>query len=333
MWRSIAGPLDNGDSEELQLRRNLKQETLAELLATGEQVWIDLVDPGTQEIDWLAEHGGLHPAVVSDLRRNDRRPTLMVYPDYIFLSLFQPQREREKIVGCEIHCIISDTFFLTVRASAASAVEEAYDRVAKNPDVWDRGLGYFLYLTMQAVIDSFYPVIDRITLRLNKLEETLLLESSRRSDISRQTVYIIKQQLINMRQMVAPQREVISSVIGEERLSQNGESISRFRHLYERLLRVYDVIDSQRDLASNVLDLIRSAESARLSDAVMRLTIISMIFIPLTFVIGLFQFDFITTEPELTIPIPGWTVFLLILGLIATLSLGLSMFFRQRGWL
>jgi magnesium transporter len=106
-----------------------------------------------------------------------------------------------------------------------------------------------------------------------------------------------------------------------------------FRHLYERVLRVYDVIDSQRDLWSNVLDLIESQDSARMGDAVNRLTVLSMIFLPLTFIVGLFGLNFITTEPELSIPLPGQFVFGIIVLITLITSAILFVLFRRRGWL
>jgi magnesium transporter len=133
--------------------------------------------------------------------------------------------------------------------------------------------------------------------------------------------------------MVAPQREVISNVIGEERLSKTSENRDLFRHLYERLLRIYDVIDSQRDLASNVLDLIESQEATNLANAVSRLTVISMIFLPLTFLVGLFGLNFITTTPEWTIPLRGDWVFALILVVTIISGILLGIYFRKRGWL
>jgi magnesium transporter len=93
------------------------------------------------------------------------------------------------------------------------------------------------------------------------------------------------------------------------------------------------VIDSQRDLASNVLDLIESQEATNLANAVSRLTVISMIFLPLTFLVGLFGLNFITTAPEWTIPLPGDWVFGLILGITIVSGFILALYFRKRGWL
>ncbi len=133
--------------------------------------------------------------------------------------------------------------------------------------------------------------------------------------------------------MVAPQREVLSNAIGEERLAKTNEDRDLFRHLYERLLRIYDVIDAQRDLASNVLDLVESQHSVTMANAVSRLTIFSMIFLPLTFLVGLFGLNFVTTNPEFAIPISGESLFWLILILTAISAAVMAWFFRRRGWL
>lgn len=146
-------------------------------------------------------------------------------------------------------------------------------------------------------------------------------------------VYRIKQQLISMRQMVAPQRQVLANAIGEERLTRTDESRDLFRHLYERLVQVYDIIDSQRDLSSNVLDLIQSQASARLGDAMTRLTIFSMVFLPLTFITGFFELNFITTESEMRIPLPGQMVFIIMLIVMTIIASTMIWFFRKREWI
>jgi magnesium transporter len=132
--------------------------------------------------------------------------------------------------------------------------------------------------------------------------------------------------------MVAPQREVLSNVIGEERLARTNENRDLFRHLYERLMRVYDIIDSQRDLSSNVLDLLQSRESQKLGKAVNRLTIFSMIFLPLTFISGFFELNFITPTAPLLIPLTGTMLFILIILSMVVIVGGMIWFFRRQGW-
>lgn len=275
MMRSLAAPAHLDEQDEFTLRRNLTLDSLEEALQNGELLWLDSVDPDDEEIRWLERVLNLHPAVVSDLRREDRRPALMVYPEYLFLSLFQARVDKSIIISDEIHCIVGQNFFLTVRHETSSAVDGAYERAAQNAEYWRRGVPYFLYLAMQFIVDSYYPLIDRISNQLNKLEEQAMVDGGK--DLQR-SVFRLKQQLINLRQMVAPQREVVSNVIGEERLSKTSENRDLFRHLYERLLRIYDVIDAQRDLASNVLDLIESQEASNLANAVSRLTVLSRMF-------------------------------------------------------
>jgi magnesium transporter len=330
MIRSLVLPQAVLNGEEVALRRNLTRENLETVVKEDNFVWIDCVDVEEHEVVWLENTFHLHPAVVSDLRRDDRRPTLLVYPEYLFISLFQARLSKNAIASDEIHCLAGNTFFITVRHSTSTAIEIAYERAAQNGDYWKRGISYFLYLVFQFIIDSYYPVLDRVSNQLNKLEEQAMENGSKELQRS---VYRVKQQLILLRQMVAPQREVISNVIGEERLSRTSEERELFRHLYERLLRIYDVIDSQRDLASNVLDLIESQESSKLATAVNRLTVLSMIFLPLTFLVGLFGLNFVTTKPEWEIPLPGDSVFILILLFTALSAAAMAYYFRKRGWL
>lgn len=122
-------------------------------------------------------------------------------------------------------------------------------------------MAYFLYLTAQHVIDTYYPILDRINTQLNGLEERLLSDSDDKQ--AQKSVYVIKQNLIGLRQMIAPQREVLSNLIGEQRVSNESDIRDLFRHLYERLLGIYDVIDSQRELTNNVLEIIANQQSRK----------------------------------------------------------------------
>ncbi len=330
-----AEPSTDGASETVSgdagiLRRNLTEENLEKCLAEGCTMWIDIITPDEKEIHWLEGLLELSATVVADLLREDRRPTLLVYPHYLFLSLFQPYVQSNAIVGKEIHCIIGQNFCVTVRQADAPALEEAYNRVAQNPDSGKRGVAYFLYLTAQHVIDTYYPVLDHISNQLNELEEKLLNDGADKQ--AQKSVYRIKQHLIGLRQMIAPQREVLSNLIGEERVSSNDDIRDLFRHLYERLLGIYDVIDSQRDLTSNVLEIIANQHSRKMGEALTRLTIFSMVFLPLTFFIGFFQLPFATIKDPVELPISGQTIFLILTVLMITSVVGMIALFRNRGW-
>jgi magnesium transporter len=312
------------------LRRNLTQESLEKCLADGCTMWIDIVTPEANEIGWLEGLLQLSPNVVEDLLREDRRPTLLVYPTYLFLSLFQPSLQADTIVGKEIHCLLGEHFFITVRQADTTAIEVAYDRVAQNIDTWQRGIAYFLYLTAQHVIDTYYPLVDRISNQLNQLEEKLLSDDGDKQ--AQRTVYRVKQHLIGLRQMIAPQREVLSNLTGEKRLSQNDDIRDLFRHLYDRLLGIYDVIDTQRDLTGNVLDIIANQQSRKMGDAINRLTVISMVFLPFTFFLGLFDSNFFTIGSSVHLPINGLAMFLFIVVTMSASIAGTLMVFRWRSW-
>lgn len=330
MIRSLVIVANTNTEDASILRRNLPQENLEKCLVEGCTVWIDLVTPEDEEIRWLETWLHLSPTVVADLLREDRRPTLHVYPQYLFLSLFQPHAHGNSVLGKEIHCIIGDNFYITVRKEDANALEEAYTRVAQNPDSWQRGVAYFLYLTAQNIIDTYYPLLDRISTQLSDLEEKLL--NDRDNKHAQKSVYRIKQKLISLRQMIAPQREVLSNLMGEQRVSSNSDIRDLFRHLYERLLGIYDVIDSQRDLTNNVLEIIANQQSSKMGEAVNRLTIISLVFLPFTFFLGLFDSNLFTVVSPFVVPINGLILsIVIILLMVGSISI-MRVFFQQRGW-
>jgi magnesium transporter len=321
---------ENASGAASTLRRNLTPENLETCLAEGCTLWIDIIAPEDKEIHWLEGWLQLSPTVVADLLREDRRPTLLVYPGYLFLSLFQPYAQSNTLVSKEIHCLIGEQYYVTVRKADATALEEAYDRVAQNPASWNRGVAYFLYLTAQHIIDTYYPLLDRISNQLNELEAKLLSDSDDKH--AQKSVYRIKQHLIGLRQMIAPQREVLSNLIGEQRVASNSDIRDLFRHLYERLLGIYDVIDSQRELTNNVLEIIANQQSRKMGEALNRLTILSMVFLPFTFFVGLFDSNFFTIGETVILPINGLVISILITLLMVASIVIMRLLFQQRGW-
>jgi magnesium transporter len=323
---------DTPAPETSNLRRNVTQESLEKCFAEGCVMWIDVTTPTEKDIHWLENLLQLSPNVVADLLREDRRPTLLVYPGYLFLSLFQPYvpSNGQGIVGQEVHCIIGENYYVTVRKANASALEEAYNRVAQNPDSWQRGVAYFFYLTAQHVIDTYYPLLDRVNNQLNELEAKLMDDGGDKH--AQKSVYRIKQQLIRLRQMIAPQREVLSNLIGEQRVSTNSDIRDLFRHLYERLLGIYDVIDSQRDLTNNVLEIIANQEARKMGEAVNRLTIISLVFLPFTFFLSMFDSNFFQIGESVVLPINGLAISVLITLLMIGSIVLMRLFFQRRGW-
>jgi magnesium transporter len=320
----------NTSSNRNTLRRNLSQENLEQCLPENCIMWLDVVDPTEKEIKWLETWLHLSPVVVSDLSREDRRPTLLVYPEYLFLSLFQPRTQGKKLISQEIHCIIGEHYCVTVRQSESTAIDEAYNRVVQNPDSWERGVAYFLYLTSQHIVDTYYPLLDRISIQLNDLEEKLLTSSDDKQ--AQKALYNIKQNLIGLRQMIAPQREVVSNLIGEQRVSGNSDTRDLFRHLYERLLGIYDVIDSQRDLTNNVLEIINNQQSRKMGEAVNRLTIISMVVLPFTFFLGFFDSNIFAIGETVTLPVNGLVFSILLTGLMLMTIAVMRSIFQKQGW-
>lgn len=331
MIRSLVASADAVFDDDFTPGRNFSMERLEEALANGDMLWIDIVNSEEKEVRWLEGQLGLHPTVTQDLLREDRRPSLMLYSKYIFISLFQPNLRLNKVESQEVHCLIGKNYLVTVRNPEAKAIDEAYNRAANSVGPWRLGIGHFLYLTIQQVVDSYYPLVDRISLQLNQIEESLLANGNNKE--ARKPIYMIKGQLIGLRQMVAPQREVLSNAIGEELVANSAEMRDLFRHLYERLLRVYDVIDSQRDLSNSLIDFIDSRETNKLGETVSRLTILSMIFLPLTFLASLFELNFATTEDPIILPIRGAVMFSIVLfSMVLSVAL-LALMFRKRGWI
>ena len=132
MVPAVEGNAENVSDTEMTLRRNLTQENLEKNLDEGCFMWIDIISPEESEIHWLKGFLKLSPVVIADLLREDRRPTLLVYPQYLFLSLFQPHAHSKNLVSKEIHCIIGKNYYVTVRAADRMTVDQVAAEVRQH---------------------------------------------------------------------------------------------------------------------------------------------------------------------------------------------------------
>jgi magnesium transporter len=192
-------------------------------------------------------------------------------------------------------------------------------------------VAYFLYLTAQHTIDTYYPLLDRTSNWLHELEERFLNDSDDKQ--AQKSVYRIKNHLIRLRQMIAPQREVLSNLMGEQLVSSNSDVRDLFRHLYERLLGIYDVIDAQRDLSSNVLEIISNHHARKIGGAVNRLTIISMVFLPFALFVGMFDAGFFSVSEAVNLPVDGLGITIVIVLMMIASIVIMRRVFQQRGWI
>jgi magnesium transporter len=265
---------------------SLDDDRLDALLAGDDFFWLDLEAPSVHDIEVLARRFGLHELAVEDSMEFGQRPKLDDYGETALLVFYGAHPDGSPV---EVHLHLSGSWMVSLHHAGAPALRAAADRVAREPPRTEEEAVYRL---LDTLTDTFFPVLEGIDDEIDRLMDEMV---ERPTTAQRQELFDLRRRLIELRRIVAPQRDV---------LARGGEMISHlpglevdtardwFRDIYDHLLRIAELIDSYRDLLAGALDVYLSTVSNRLNAVSKQLAIVATIFLPLTFVTGFFGQNF-----------------------------------------
>jgi magnesium transporter len=307
-------------SEEMHFNR----ENVEKLLAGDSFFWVDVAQPNEADYAILRDVFKFHPLAVEDSEKFEQRAKIDDYDDYVFIVVYGAVPDDDRLV--EVHCFYSEKFLVTVHRDDAPAFTEVRERYVKRKKVDDPGR--LLYRIIDALVDSFFPILADFDDRIDELENQTFLNAS---DAQLQEIFQMKRLLVGMRKAITPQRDMFAGLIGgvAELPGMSAEDERYFRDIYDHLIRISDLIDTYRDLLTSSMDVYLSTVSNRLNSVMKQLTIMATVFLPLTFVTGFFGQNF------------GWMVghigsgpvfFGLGIGLEIVTVAALFTLFKKRGW-
>jgi len=297
------------------IERALKDDSL---------LWLDFADTGPETITLLREVFKIHPLAVEDAQEFNQRPKAEDYEDFVYLVAYGALGLDQPLA--EVHCFYAEHFFVTVHRGEIPAIADAC--TALNRMYTDRRL-VAMYRLLDALVDSMFPFLATFDDRIDELQDQIFAKPT---DDQLATMFALKRQLVDMRKVVTPQRDMVASMLAQviPIPGMTAESERYIRDLYDHLIRISDMVDSYRDLLSGSLDAYMSVVSNRLNAVMKQLTIIATIFLPLSFLTGFFGQNL------------GWLIaregslgaFLIFgIGTEAAAVAGLLFMFRRRGWL
>jgi magnesium transporter len=304
---------------------HLSRESAERLLASESFFWIDLHQPTESDFAVLRDVFQFHPLALEDSEHFGQRAKLDDYDDYVFLVVYGAVPDEDRLV--EVHCFYSERFLITVHRDDAPAFTEVRRRYQKRKEALDHP-PLLLYRIIDALVDSFFPILADFDDRIDELENQTFLHAS---DEQLQEIFAMKRLLVGMRKAVTPQRDMFASLMGgvAELPGMTQEDERYFRDIYDHLIRISDLIDTYRDLLTSSMDVFLSTVSNRLNVVMKQLAVIATIFLPLTFITGFFGQNF----GWMVRHIGGWPVFFgLGIGLEIATVVFLMTFFRRRGW-
>jgi magnesium transporter len=292
-------------------------------------VWLDYEDPADEDITELAKLSKLHPLTVEDAHTFRQRPKMEEYDGYVFLVVFgvDPGTASGDPLLREVHMILSGDYVVTIHRRPFAALSDVRERYG---DVTVRSEQYLVYKILDAITQTFVPVLSRVDDDIDDLEEGVL-DNPTTADLQR--IFSLKRDLVAMRRVITPMRDMFA---------RNGDRLSEwpglqtddrlyFRDLYDGLIRVSDLVDSYRDLLSGATDMYLSTVANRQGEVNKSLTIIATIFLPLTFLTGFFgqNFSFLTGHVLET----RWSFWVFGIGFLVASVIGFWFYFRRKRWM
>lgn len=279
-------------------------------------------------IETLGKGFDLHPLVMEDILETEHRPKLENYETYLFLVLkgLQFDEEKAEVRTEQISLILGPDFVLSFLEGNGESFDGVRERIRNNRGKIRRmGADYLAYALLDSVVDSYFSVLERLGDSIEQLEEELIVAPSR---TTLQKLHHLKREMILLRKSVWPLREVISALQREDSALVQESTRIFLRDVYDHTIQVIDTVETFRDLLAGMLDLYLSSLSNRMNEIMKVLTIMSTIFIPLTFIAGVYGMNF-SFMPELSWP---WG-YPAVLGVMALSVAGMLRYFRKRKWL
>jgi magnesium transporter len=324
--RTCLARLPGGELQELSANEH---DTIDSLRKKPDHVvWLDIASPNADDLKLLREEFSVHPLALEDLEKRRQRPKLDTYAEQqiiVTYEVLEPSEADQHFELGELHLFAGPGYVVSVRWHGSPAIEEVSRRFRERPDTVARTPGSLVYAILDAAIDGFFPLLDRLTDKIEDLED-VILAGGRSSDTLR-TILGLKRKLLELRRNLAPQRDVANALLRRDLPLVDDTSAPYFQDLYDHTIRVLDQLDLQRDLLASALEANLSVTSNNLNAIMKRLTAFTVVLMVPTLIAGVYGMNF-HFMPELS-----WRFgYPLVLGVMLLAMAGAALFFRARDW-
>jgi magnesium transporter len=280
-----------------------------------------------ETLEAIGRSFAVHPLVLEDILNTHQRPKFEEYDDYLFLVLKTLNGDHTlKVEHEQISILLFEGLLFTFREKSDGLFQGLHQRLT-NAKGRIRALGadYLTYAVMDLVVDNYFALADTLEESIEKIELKLL---ARPQPQIFATIQLLKRQLVFIRKAITPLREVLLAVQRSESPLIQEKTLPYFRDVFDHTLRVIDTMDSYRDLINGLLDIYLSSVSNRMNEVMKVLTVFATIFIPLTFLVGVYGMNF-DYMPELRWK---WS-YPILWGFFFLIPAGLLTYFRRKKWL
>jgi magnesium transporter len=322
MVRSIY--YSNGNEPE----RNLSIERLKEVVRTQQGLlWVSLEQPTDKEItEILRDTFHFHPLAIEDAQsRGYQSPKIDDFGSYLFIIAHAMKPDSIELNTMELNCFLGEHYLVTsYLAPSMPPIAETWKRLDRDERLVGRGSDFLLHAILDILVDEYMPVLDHLDEEIEFLEDQVI-EQPKTTILER--ILDAKHRTMVLRRIISPQREVMNRLSRDDLPQIKQQSRIYYRDIYDHLVRIQDLSESIRDIISSSLDIYLSATSNRLNQIMKALTIVSTIFLPMSFFAGVWGMNFVNL-PEIHWKYGyamAWAVFI-------SIPVVMLIYFKKKGW-
>ena len=273
----------------------------------------------------------LHPLAMEDVLHTGQRPKSEDYSGQLFTIVGIPELEADGVRIGQLSLFLGDTWVVSFYSGHTDPFERIRERARSQASrLRSRGVDYLFYALVDLAVDLAFPVLEHLGERIETLELTVF-DSPDRAALDE--IHSLKRELVLMRRLIWPQRDLLNALIRDGHPAISSDNRVFLRDCYDHCVQALDLVESYREMASSLLDVYLSSLSNRMNDVMKVLTMIATVFIPLSFIVGLYGMNFDRevsdwNMPELGLRFGYPLLWLVMLGVVAAMLV----FFRRRGW-
>ena len=289
-------------------------------------VWVALADPDAAELDEMQEEFGLHHLAVEDALYGHQRPKFEEYGDVLFCVVHMVEFIEDDLHVGEADIFVGRNFVLSTRSRVQKGFADVRTRCEREPELLSHGSGYVLYALVDAVVDRYFPILERLEEQLEGIEERIFSGGNARANI--EALYGLKQKLMTLKHAVTPLLEAVGKLYGGRVPHACLGLNDYFRDVYDHLVRINQSIDSTREMVTTAISVNLSMIAVGESDVTKRLAAYAALLAVPTMIAGIFGMNF-EHMPELK-----WDYgYPLALTVMIGIDIHLFTRFRKSGWL
>ncbi len=297
--------------------------------ATPTVTWINI--DGIHDVDMIEKLGKqfeLHPLILEDIVNTEQRPKLEDFDKYMFivLKMLSFDDQRQAVEAEQVSFVVGANFVISFQERIGDVFDNVRDRIRNGKGkVRKMEADYLCYALLDAIVDSYFGILEKLGEKIESMEEELVTDPTEKT---MKKIHLMKRQMISLRKSIWPLREVIGGLQRAESTLIKETTGIYLRDVYDHTIQIIDTIESFRDMVSGMLDIYLSSISNKMNAVMKVLTIIATLFIPLTFIAGLYGMNF-EYMPELKWRW-GYAAILMVMATVAVIML---IYFRRKKWL